>query len=93
MKSATGKSLRTIAIVILVLVGIYGLLLDLYVLYGLYGFAGLVGGFFFSPLIVALIPIYLILNGYWLPAIIIYGGGITCALLDNKGKQMTGETE
>ena len=85
---AGSKVLQTIAQILALLIGLYGLILDFVTLYAMFGFGGVVLGFFFSPLIVALIPIYFLLSGYWWPVIIIYGGGILSALLYNAGEKV-----
>lgn len=80
------KFLYVLGIIIFIIVGIYGLILDIGTLYAFYGLTGVIVGFFASPLIVVGIPIYFLFNGYWFPAIFIYGGGIISSILINKNK-------
>ena len=56
-----------------VLIGIYGFILDVYTLNTHYGLDGVICGILGVPVVVAAIPIYFLINGYWFPAIIIYG--------------------
>ena len=66
------------------IIGIYGLILDVGTLNAFYGLEGVICGIIGVPVIAVVIPIYFLLNGYWFPAIIIYGGGIISSILISK---------
>lgn len=83
-RSAVNKLFFVIGIILAISVGIYGLILDIGTLNALWGLTGVIIGLFASPVIVAAIPIYFLFNGYWFPAIFIYGGGIISGFLISK---------
>jgi hypothetical protein len=87
--TAGNRFFYVIGIIIFVLDIIYGLILDIGTLNAFYGLTGVIFGIVVSPIIVVAIPIYFLINGYWFPAIIIYGGGIISTLLINKNRTNT----
>lgn len=83
-RSFINKFLYVVGIISIVAISIYGLVLEIGTLNAFYGFDGILIGLFASPLIVVAIPIYYLINGFWAPAVIIYGGGLIFGLLISK---------
>ncbi len=79
------SALKILGIIIIVLVGIYATILEVVTLNVYYGLTGVICGILIFPIAGALVPIYWLINGYWWPAIIIYGGGILASILYGAG--------
>lgn len=78
---------KTFGTFIIIIIAIYSLYVELSVLYVLFGFTGMVAGFFLSPIACALVPLYLLFGGNFMPALVIYGGGILGALIHGMGEK------
>lgn len=86
-QTAGNKFFYTIGVIIAILIGLYGLYLDISTLMYFIGpLEGIIVGLIGSPLIVIGIPIFYLINGNWVPAVVIYGGGILSYVLTLKNK-------
>jgi hypothetical protein len=77
---------KVIGGIMLAVVGLYALYVELVLLNFLYGFTGVVVGVLLCPIVGALVPLWILINGNFMPALVIYGGGFISALIYGKSE-------
>jgi hypothetical protein len=89
-----GKILKFLAYTTAIVCGLWSLVSCLELVASLYGFTNTILALILSPLLVALLPLYLALaNGYWPLFVITYGGGTIASLLYSIGSKLDGKDE
>jgi len=92
LRGTVGGILKTIAVIMWIVVGLAGFLLELIIVEEAAGFWGVVLGITFLPAVLLAAPWYaLVAWGNWLPLLVVYGGGISAAILYGVGSAIAGD--
>jgi len=78
---------KTLGIALIVIVSLYGFYIEISILNFFFGLIGILISLVLLPVIYAVVPIYLLFNGNWMPILVIYGGIILGFYLSNAGKK------
>ena len=92
MRNILSGIFKTLGCIVFAIFGLWGFIIELVIINEVAGFWGLVIGFMLLPVTFVVAPWYaLVAWGNWFPLLIVYGGGISAAVLFGIGLSLSGD--